>query len=71
MVFGVPECDDCTVWAPVRGDLRENSVSVKFESSEIPEALVDNGLSLWQQNTLDADLNTRSWLKCKEGWGIS
>ena len=55
-----PAIDVCV---PVRGDRRENSVSVKFDSSETPDDLAETGLS--QQNTLDADRKRRSCLEKK------
>ena len=52
------------VCVAMRGDRRENSVSVKFDISDTPEERVDNVLEA-QQNTFDADLNKRSCLKQK------
>ena len=48
-----------TVCVAVRGDRRENSVSVKFDISDTPEVRVDTVLEA-QQNIFDADLNIRS-----------
>ena len=47
------------VCVAVRGERRENSVSVKFDISDTPDERVDTVLEA-QQNTFDTDLNMRS-----------